>query len=463
MTPLKANKHSRSTKTPSPKPSHQVSPAPRKIRDSPATSRNPSATPQPTQPQRKSSATPKPNPSPQPTQPRKLSATPLQPAPRRKSSATPKPPSPPKPNWIAPPGKHYSPSPTQIPLPVFVSSVRKKNFTSPLQVGSEVERNEDEGLHIVRGIGGLCTPVSAPKRRRSGVAKMKMGSPLVYQIGGVEDTCPLITKESGHEEKKKEIQGLGLGLSFKDPFSSTLGSGSGSGSGIMSAVSGIPVSGQTTPRVKSFGDVGEAASPISPNPRIYTPTTASTTFSATTRKQQEKDAEGTPKRDSLSPDGTSSFSPTSVPSTIAIPATRPSSSSKPFSRIPHLRTPPSTLPPSPSRIHPYTGNVHITPSCTSGSLTHRLICGHLVVTERVEVCGRNCGCSEEKENGRIGRGKEQDFVANIRDLDQVWGCPCCGSGGGEICGKGKGKWRKCVAMLDVEVGGYGERRMRREV
>jgi hypothetical protein len=326
---------------------------------------------------------------------------------------------------------------------VFVSSVRKENATSPLQLESKVERNEDEGLYVGKGTGGgLCTSVPAPRRRESGVVKMKMGSPLVCEIGGEEETAILVNKDSGHEEEKKEIKGLGL--SFKDPFSLTLGSGSGSGSGIVSSISGIPGSGQKTPRVRSFGDVGEAASPISPRPRFYTPTATSATISTSTaingrRHERENTAKVTPKRDSLSPDGSSSFSfnPTSASFTIVNP---PKLSSKPISKIPYLRSPTSTLPPPPSTIHPYTGNVHITPSCTSGALTHRLICGHLVVTERVEVCGRNCVYERDAQEKGNGRGREKGFVASIRDLDQVWGCPCCGI---EV-----EKGGRCIAVLD---------------
>jgi hypothetical protein len=447
------NKHnqptSRFSQQPSSQPAYPATPAPRKTSYSPATQRKPSATPKPASPPqptppRRYSAAPKPtqptrpNPdrltpkrksyaTPQINQTRRPSATPKPASPKpspRKLSSTPKPPSPPKPDWIAPLGQHCSSSPSQIPLPVFVSSVRK-----------DVSASSESSLG--KGTGGLCTPVPAPRRHRSGVVKTKTSSPLVCEVSGEGDAAILVTKDSGHEDIKQEIKGLGL--SFKDPFSSTLGSGSGSGSGIVSSISGIPGSGQTTPRVRNFGDVGEAASPISPRPRFYTPTATSTTtftYNATyhqaQRPESEKTAEGTSKRDSLSP--------TSASSTKAIPASKPPSSSKPISRIPHLRSPPSILPPSPSTAHPYIGKVHITPSCTSGALTHRLVCGHLVVTERVGVCGRNCGYEGEAQEKKNGRSREEGFVANIRDLDQVWGCPCCGS---EV-----EKGRRCDAVLD---------------
>lgn len=35
---------------------------------------------------------------------------------------------------------------------------------------------------------------------------------------------------------------------------------------------------------------------------------------------------------------------------------------------------------------------------------------------------------------------EKGFVANVRDLDAEWVCPCCGNG----------KGRRCVAVLDGE-------------
>jgi hypothetical protein len=84
------------------------------------------------------------------------------------------------------------------------------------------------------------------------------------------------------------------------------------------------------------------------------------------------------------------------------------------------------------------------------------------LTERVEVCGRNCvavlpATGEEIDDegaedgegrmgnkgreGRDGRGKEQGFRPNMRDLDAKWMCPCCGIEGE--------KGRRCVYVLDV--------------
>ena len=48
------------------------------------------------------------------------------------------------------------------------------------------------------------------------------------------------------------------------------------------------------------------------------------------------------------------------------------------------------------------------------SLTHRLDpCQHLVITERLELCGRNCLTSKEVGGDRI------------RDLDRAFLCPLC--------------------------------------
>jgi hypothetical protein len=52
---------------------------------------------------------------------------------------------------------------------------------------------------------------------------------------------------------------------------------------------------------------------------------------------------------------------------------------------------------------------HTWEPCVPDSLTHRLNpCGHLVVTEMLEVCGRNCVVSK-----------------GIKDLDRVFLCPTC--------------------------------------
>ena len=48
------------------------------------------------------------------------------------------------------------------------------------------------------------------------------------------------------------------------------------------------------------------------------------------------------------------------------------------------------------------------------SLTHRLDpCRHLVITERLEMCGRNCSISKQVGGDRI------------RDLDRAFLCPLC--------------------------------------
>jgi rubredoxin len=74
----------------------------------------------------------------------------------------------------------------------------------------------------------------------------------------------------------------------------------------------------------------------------------------------------------------------------------------------------------------------------------------LVLTERVEVCGKNCERKFDIECGkgdgkvgieREGRGKEQGFRPNMRDLDAEWMCPFCGIEGE--------KGRRCVYVLAV--------------
>ena len=57
---------------------------------------------------------------------------------------------------------------------------------------------------------------------------------------------------------------------------------------------------------------------------------------------------------------------------------------------------------------------HTWEPCVSQSLTHRLNeCGHLVVTEQLELCGRNCLVSE-----RMG-------LSNAKDLDRYFVCSTC--------------------------------------
>ena len=57
---------------------------------------------------------------------------------------------------------------------------------------------------------------------------------------------------------------------------------------------------------------------------------------------------------------------------------------------------------------------HTWEPCVPDSLTHRLNpCGHLVVTEMLEVCGRNCVVP------KYGN------LSGIRDLDRVFFCPSC--------------------------------------
>jgi hypothetical protein len=126
----------------------------------------------------------------------------------------------------------------------------------------------------------------------------------------------------------------------------------------------------------------------------------------------------TPKRDSLSPISTSiptSLSTSIPPTTISFPHSI-------LSHLPHHLTPTHTtttlLPPSPKQTHPYTSNTHITPSCTYGALTHRLECGHSVLTLKVEVCGRNCvyGSTSEEGEGDVRMVRMEGVERESRGL-----------------------------------------------
>ena len=61
----------------------------------------------------------------------------------------------------------------------------------------------------------------------------------------------------------------------------------------------------------------------------------------------------------------------------------------------------------------YIGN-HTWEPCVPDSLTHRLDpCRHLVITEQLELCGRNCLISQQAGSDRV------------RDLDRIFLCPLC--------------------------------------
>jgi hypothetical protein len=111
---------------------------------------------------------------------------------------------------------------------------------------------------------------------------------------------------------------------------------------------------------------------------------------------------------------------------------------------PHTR---HTLPfSSPSQTHPYVSGIHISPPCTSGALTHRLLCGHLVLTTRPEVCANNCAVA--KTTFATAKLKAQGFVACARNLDEAWKCPSCAKQ--ETRQEQEG--RKCLGVLGMEMG-----------
>lgn len=102
--------------------------------------------------------------------------------------------------------------------------------------------------------------------------------------------------------------------------------------------------------------------------------------------------------------------------------------------------------PSPSVLHPYISGVHILPSCTSGSLTHRLTCGHLIMTPNPEICAFNCWVATP--TFAAARLKAQGFVANIRGLDEEWRCPVCAEARE---GEGDAETGGCVGVLGREM------------
>jgi hypothetical protein len=58
----------------------------------------------------------------------------------------------------------------------------------------------------------------------------------------------------------------------------------------------------------------------------------------------------------------------------------------------------------------------------------------------------------ETRGGKVERREvDQGFRSNMRDLDAEWVCSCCGLEGE--------KGRKCVSVLDFDVGGYWGRRV----
>lgn len=120
-----------------------------------------------------------------------------------------------------------------------------------------------------------------------------------------------------------------------------------------------------------------------------------------------------------------------------------------FNHARHL-SPTRPLPPSPSTLHPYISKTHISPSCTSGALTHRLLCGHLIATPKPSTCKKNCAI--EIIGFEMARLKAQGFIRNCRDLDTCFICSICVeelvSGGGGIGER--------VEVLGKRFGGEGE-------
>lgn len=345
---------------------------------------------------------------------------------------------------IAPPGKY---SPTQIPAPKFVIS-KRKSWSSILSTDARgCERDVSvtsiaptarvklirETPRLKMDKSGATSNPSSPLFQKHDVDEAATSTSDVDEkdtntldpnmiktptSGDVGPMIPPASETSGEMSKFKQVSPQGLGLSYE-----------GLESGVCVSVSSMTRIVDTTD-VDTFG-CSSSSSREAENLN-------------TTEDKEEK-------RDSLSPIPDSAakvvISPffVSPRNYLAKPYHHYLSSPTP------LRLP---LPPSPSHTHPYTSGIHILPSCTSGSLTHRLLCGHLILTSSPEICANNCVVS--KTTFETARLKAPGFVANVRGLDEGWWCGVCGDGQGgdknEDANKGgKSQGGKCVSVLGREM------------
>ncbi|KEQ90446.1 hypothetical protein AUEXF2481DRAFT_570375 [Aureobasidium subglaciale EXF-2481] len=299
-----------------------------------------------------------------------------------------------KPEWIAPPGKACSP--TSIPVPTFLASARRRK--SALVLARGVRREGDVGVQL--------TPPTPAGTRVTNGSVVEIPSPSVGEVdwNGEEIETPsglprrrtAVSNESG----QSRTVGLtrpprGLGLSF--------------------AVS--------SPRASSSLTGPTASLPKSPwSTSIISPTTSTPTanlISASSTKKHDSFSPTSPTSTNNNHFKTSTLTPIS---SLALRNTSKTPILSPFKHKRHL-SPPTALPPSPSTLHPHISKTHITPSCTAGALTHRLSCGHLIVTLRSEVCARNCG--DEGATYESARLNAMGFVRGYRGLDDSFACPVC--------------------------------------
>ncbi|KAI5271976.1 hypothetical protein E4T47_04781 [Aureobasidium subglaciale] len=289
-----------------------------------------------------------------------------------------------KPEWIAPPGKPCSP--TSIPGPTFLASVRRRK--SPL-----VKREEDVSVQL--------TPPTSTGKAIDGSA-VEPPLPFVGEVDWNEEDTELPSGLPGRRNASSDESGQSRTVGLTRPPR---------GLGLSFAVSSPRASPQLTEPTIS--------SPQSPrSTSIISPTTSTPTADPTSAR----------KHDSLSPTSPTSAnnpSETSILTPISSLALRNNFKTPVLSPFKHNRhlSPPTALPPSPSTLHPHISKTHITPSCTTGALTHRLSCGHLIATLRPEVCARNCG--DEGVTYESARLKAVGFVRGYRGLDDSFICPIC--------------------------------------
>lgn len=300
-------------------------------------------------------------------------------------------PSPPRPDWQRPPGKACnSHSPTQIPVPVKPASARKIH-------GKRVRIPNVE----------LTPPTPSNGSRRSS-STPKTPSPLLHQVECLHvDYSPPTPPDPARRGPSMSIPG----------------------SPVVSRTSSTRT---VIPRFRTLNLTAQT------HARPPTPTPGSSPPHTPTYKTRPESAISLSEHDSLSP-----FFNKDI---FTHPPTNPC---RPFAHPRHL-SPTRPPPPSPSTLHPYISKTHISPSCTSGALTHRLLCGHLILTPKPELCKKNCAI--EIIGFEMARLKAQGFIRSIRDLDGCFVCPVCVeelvSGGGGIGER--------VEVLGKSFGGEGE-------
>ncbi|KAI5201868.1 hypothetical protein E4T39_05033 [Aureobasidium subglaciale] len=310
--------------------------------------------------------------------------------PRSRKSTSPSQASTGRPEWIAPPGKPCSP--TSIPVPTFLDSARRRK--SPLRLGSGPVKKEGD-------VSVRRTPLTPAGQLRGGDEVEIRSLPLGE-----------VNWDETEMDTPSELPGRRTDILNR--------------SGQVRAV-------ELKPSPRGLG-LTFAASPLqfsSPPTELPTPTSASATQSRSPTSASSPESFALKfrptaaslggKHDSLSP-----ASPTSSTfiHLFETPVITTPLFITPFKHKRHL-SPPTALPPSPSTLHPHISKTHITPSCTTGALTHRLSCGHLICTLRPEPCARNCGI--EGISFGSARLKAQGFARGYRGLDDSFICPVCTS------------------------------------